>query len=285
MRKTKKRKLKIKVKEKLRIKLRRKSKKKKLKIKVKGKLRTKVKPKIKVKLKRKSKKGKAPRRNPRLISHSKPCSHCGGRGLVYSGVCSMCGGAGRIAPRRNPLTENRIVGLLCMAVWARGDAGEAQQARHMIIKQLNAATVGELPLIKTSFKKAVDGSTSQEGALEKLREIWKGVTAFPSVTFAELTGIASAPPPKTSKPKTTAKPPKPKTTKTSTARAPRASGRRTRRTEGSCILCGADSRGKPLCRRHYYESIGKAFVETCQHPGCEEPSRGQPLCRKHYYGQ
>jgi len=54
--------------------------------------------------------------------------------------------------------------------------------------------------------------------------------------------------------------------------------------ETGCQVCGATSRGKPLCRKHYLESMGGEYIEVCQHPGCQKPSYGKPLCRKHYYG-
>lgn len=90
-----------------------------------------------------------------------------------------------IKNRRNPLSENRIVGLLSMAVWARGDAGEAQQARHLIIKMLNAAPTTDLPLIKASLKKAVESTDTQPGSLEKLQSIWRE-TKFAEISFDEI---------------------------------------------------------------------------------------------------
>lgn len=45
---------------------------------------------------------KRSRRNPRLFVEYQKCNHCGGRGLVYSGVCYACKGEGVIAKRQNP---------------------------------------------------------------------------------------------------------------------------------------------------------------------------------------
>ena len=83
--------------------------------------------------------------------------------------------------RSNPLTESRIIGLLLMSVWARGDAGEAQHARDMVLMQINN-NLNEMPLIKEAFKKAVEKVVDQSGALEKLKNIWE---EFSRISFEE----------------------------------------------------------------------------------------------------
>lgn len=315
--------------------------------------------------------------------------------------------------RHNPITEDRIVGLLLKAVWARGDAGEALQARHIALKQISSAKPSELPIIKRAFKKAIKTSEDQAGALEKLKNIWK---EFSTTPFEEISNIASKtkkvefeiPPWQTdfratynyvneaagfyninfclreiykkslklggslhrttfwafdgafsrgvftafcskavlgfgaeAMEKWNSMGANPYATKAVFATfdnipnkillvrllgqneskeiwfehdsfnsnpwndqkfsrniiklvemaenaqksiSPETKVPKTRVSRGRCEVCGKDSRGKDLCRKHYYQSIGKDYIKICQHPGCEEPSRGQKYCRKHYYG-
>ena len=118
--------------------------------------------------------------------------------------------------------------------------------------------------MKLIFRKVISQAGSHVGSYEKLEANWEEATnQNPELTisYQELLG---KPAKKKAKKK---KPAKKKTTR-----------RRTRRS-GVCILCGEDSRGKPYCRRHYYEFIGREYYETCQVPGCDNPSFEQPKCR------
>jgi hypothetical protein len=201
----------------------------------------------------------------------------------------------------NPITPNRLLGVLTLAIWPTTDlagATEAEVAGKTAIRFLSAIEVTDLPELRTVMSQVLAGPAKQPGAMEKLRLIYKNaVESNPRLPVLEVAGNstsrrASAPPP----------PPPSSSGTTTGTHSPREGSRRggrTRRTHraaarsGSvepgervriiCVICGLDSRGKPLCRKHYYESIGKDFVEICQHSGCHEPSYGQPLCRKHYY--
>jgi len=186
--------------------------------------------------------------------------------------------------RHNPISEARILGSTILGIWGGGDENEAATARNIAIRMLSGAQIDELPEIKRVLQKAKERAKDQVGSEKKLRGIWEAVqtksAAFIDVSFEEILGIVKP------RKKTTKKTKKKPTSKKTTTRKKTARTYTRRRRYGTCQMdgCDNDSRGKPLCRKHYYEAIGKPFIELCQHPGCDQPSRGQPLCREHYYG-
>jgi len=175
--------------------------------------------------------------------------------------------------RYNPVHESRLTGLLTMAIWPTDDVNEADNAKRLALNILNKAIADDINELKLIFRKVIGQAGSHLGSNEQLEAIWEEATnQNPELTisYRELLGEREKKPAKKKAKKK--KPTKKKTTY-----------RRTRRS-GVCILCGEDSRGKPYCRRHYYEFIGREYYETCQVPGCDNLSFGQPKCREHYYG-
>lgn len=171
---------------------------------------------------------------------------------------------------KNPVHESRLTGLLTMAIWPTDDINEANNAKRLALNILNNAIADDIDELKLIFRKVIGQAGSHLGAYEKLEAIWEEATTELTISYRELLGEREKKPAKKKAKKK--KPTKKKTTY-----------RRTRRS-GVCILCGEDSRGKPYCRRHYYEFIGREYYETCQVPDCDNPSFGQPKCREHYYG-
>jgi len=193
--------------------------------------------------------------------------------------------------RPNPIPESRLLGLLTMAIWPTKDTNETRVAKNLALKTLKKADPDDLDELKKVFRQAEVQSLNQPGAIEKLEEIWLEAVSSNSdieLDFNVLMGKTRAtPPPGTSRKKTTRKkptspPPGPSPRRTHRTRTRRPRGRS--RVSGVCIICGLDSRGKPYCRRHYYEFIGREYYETCTVAGCDAPSFGQPKCREHYYG-
>ena len=196
--------------------------------------------------------------------------------------------------RRNTIHESRLLGSLTLGIWGGGDETEAEAAAQMAIKLLGKSDANDLPDIRRIFTKVQDKAEEQPDSSIKLRAIWEEAArqnaAFSDVSFGDITGVRPSPTSKkttrkkaTKKKTTKKKSTKKKTTKKKTTKKATRT-RRSRRTT-VCIMegCVINSYGKPLCRRHYCETVGRPFIEVCQHPGCEEPSFGKPLCRAHYY--
>jgi len=183
--------------------------------------------------------------------------------------------------RRNPIHETRLLGSIVLGIWGGGDENEARQASRLATRQIVNSILSDLADIRRIFVNAYAKASGQLGFELKLKAIWENAASqnevFGSISYDALMGRTKK------KPKPTTK--KPTRKKKAATRKKRPARTRRRRT-GVCQIdgCDTDSRGKPLCRKHYYEAIGKPFIEVCQHPGCDQPSRGQPLCREHYYG-
>jgi len=197
--------------------------------------------------------------------------------------------------RWNPIHDSRLLGSLVLAIWGGGDASEANAAAQTAIRQIIKAELDDLADIRRIFIKAQVKAENQPDSDVKLQAIWEDASSqiphFSSISYDNLMGIpspsqttSSGPGPRpgpTPRPRPASRPrpaPRPKK-KTRRARRPR------RTTTCQMDDCDIPSRGKPLCRKHYYEAIDKPYIEFCQHPGCGQPSHGQPLCREHYRGR
>ena len=172
---------------------------------------------------------------------------------------------------RNPIHESRLLGSIVLAIWGGGDENEARQAALMAVRQLINYTADDLPDVRGVFTSAQAKASQQPNSDEKLKDIWEKAAEqnkdFLGISYDTLMGKTTTKKKATTKKKTTKK----KTTRRKTAR--------------TCQMddCETGSYGRPLCRRHYYEAIGRLYIEVCQREGCRQESYGRPLCRTHYY--
>ena len=103
--------------------------------------------------------------------------------------------------RRNPITPNRLVGVLTMAIWPNPDPRdpEAATAKATSIRLLGAVTVVDLDQLKIVLLQVMDGPGRQTGSMPKLRGIYtvaaKANRNLPA-TLEEAAGIKTPPTPK-----------------------------------------------------------------------------------------